>query len=73
MKKALNLLMGFVAGGLVGAALGILLAPESGRQLRSDIQNYGFQLRNEVSDAAKNRRHELEEQLARLRGEIISE
>jgi gas vesicle protein len=73
MKKTFNMLLGLVVGGLVGVAVGLLLAPSSGRQLRHDFENYSDQLRSEVKSAAGLRRQEMEEQLARLRGEILSE
>jgi gas vesicle protein len=73
MKKTFNMLLGLVVGGLVGVAVGLLLAPSSGRQLRHDFENYSDQLRSEVKSAAGLRRQEMEEHLARLRGEILSE
>jgi len=33
-----NYIWGFLIGGLVGGALGILFAPKSGRELRQDIR-----------------------------------
>ncbi len=73
MQKAFNLLIGLLAGALVGSAVALLMAPASGRQLRADLENYTSQVKNEIELAAHNRRSELEEQLARLRGEIVSE
>ena len=73
MTRALYMLLGLVAGAMVGSAAGLLLAPESGRQLRADLENYTNQVRNEVQQAAEDRRQELEAQLAHLRGEIISD
>jgi gas vesicle protein len=73
MQKAVNFFVGMVAGSLLGSALALLLAPASGNQMRSDIQNYTTQVRNEVELAAQDRRKELESQLAKLRGEIVSE
>lgn len=35
---AKNCIWGFLAGGLVGGALGILFAPKSGKELRQDIR-----------------------------------
>ncbi len=73
MSKALNMLLGLVAGAMVGSAIALLLAPSSGRQLRADVQNFGDQMRKEIELAASERRQQMEEQLARLRGEILSE
>ena len=73
MNKALNILLGLIAGAMVGTAVGLLLAPASGRQLRSDVQNFGDQMRKDIRSATFERRQEMEEQLARLRGEILSE
>ena len=73
MNKALNMLLGLIAGAMVGSAIGLLLAPASGRQLRADVQNFGDQMRKDIRMATLERRQEMEEQLARLRGEILSE
>lgn len=34
-----GLLIGFLTGGIVGAAIALLYAPKSGKELRSDIKN----------------------------------
>lgn len=34
-----GLLVGFLAGGVIGALVGLLYAPKSGRELREDIRN----------------------------------
>lgn len=73
MHKAFNFMIGMFAGALVGSALAVLFAPASGRQLRADLQGYSGQMIKEIELAAQTRRAEMEEQLARLRGEIVSE
>jgi hypothetical protein len=73
MTKALYALLGILTGAIVGSAAGLLFAPASGRELRADFQNYTTQVRNEVQQAGADRRKELEEQLARFRGEILSD
>ncbi len=73
MQKAFNFLLGLIAGAMVGGAAALLITPASGRQLRADLENYTTQMKNEIELAAHNRRTEMEEQLARLRGEIVSE
>jgi len=73
MQRVLNFFAGLVSGAVVGAALALLFAPSSGRSTRSNIQDYMDQLEREIRKAAKDRRAELEQQLAALRGEIVSE
>ena len=73
MHKAFNFMIGMLAGAFVGGALAVLFAPASGRQLRADLQGYSGQMIKEIELAAQTRRAEMEEQLARLRGEIVSE
>ena len=38
-KMAKGLVLGFLTGGVVGAALALLYAPKSGKELRSDIKH----------------------------------
>ena len=67
MNRALNFLLGAAIGGFIGATLAILLAPSSGEELRSEIGARTNRIRSEVSQAAADRRAELESQLAALR------
>jgi gas vesicle protein len=67
MKRFISLLAGFLTGAIVGGALAILFAPSSGQELKAEIQGRYYHLRDEVSEAAAQRRAELEEQLAALR------
>ena len=39
VKKVRNILVPFLAGGLVAAGVALLLAPKSGRELRKDIRD----------------------------------
>ena len=67
MNRALNFLLGATIGGLIGATIAILLAPSSGEDLRAEINLRTNQIRTEVSQAAADRRAELERQLAALK------
>ena len=67
MKGVINFLSGLILGGLVGATLAILLAPESGDELRGQIRERVEAIQTEVSRAANQRRAELEQELAGLR------
>ena len=67
MNRALNFILGATIGGLIGATMAILLAPSSGEDLRAKINLRTNQIRSEVSQAAADRRAELERQLAALK------
>lgn len=43
-------LLAFVLGGVIGAALGILYAPKSGRETRYNIRRMGEEFADTVSD-----------------------
>lgn len=60
-------MIGAMLGGLFGALVGLLIAPESGQQIRNRICETVTNIRDEVSAAAASRRAELEEQLIQLR------
>ena len=67
MKTFTNFLAGFFLGGLLGAAVALLLTPSSGEELRTRVQSEVGRVQAEVQKAAQDRRIELEEQLSALR------
>ena len=67
MRRAFNYLLGISVGALVGASLAILLAPESGEDLREELETRFGRFRDEIQEAANQRRSELEGQLQNLR------
>lgn len=67
MRRTLSFLYGAFLGGLIGATVGLLLAPGPGEELQSMIKDRAQQVQLEVKNAAAARRAELEEQLAGLR------
>lgn len=67
MKRILTFLMGTMIGALVGATLAILLAPQSGDDLRGGVRERVRKLQDELKSAASNRKIELERQLENLR------
>jgi gas vesicle protein len=50
MSDSRDTLLAFVLGGLIGAALGILYAPKSGKETRKDIKKFSGEVANTVSD-----------------------
>ena len=67
MRKFFSFLMGTVMGALVGATVALLLAPESGVELRGSMRQRFKAFQEELGEAAASRKIELEKQLANLR------
>jgi gas vesicle protein len=73
MMRILRFLIGVGAGALVGATVAILLAPESGQDLRGELRDRVKRFGDEMKEAANQKRAELERQLEAMRnphGEI---
>ena len=67
MERLGKLILGAILGGVLGAGIGLLLAPKSGKQLREDVADYADHIRSEVQRASDQRRVELERELTLLR------
>jgi gas vesicle protein len=63
MRKTFFLIMGILAGAVVGAAAAILLAPYSGKEMQVRIRTRAQELIEEGKKAAAARRAELQAQL----------
>lgn len=60
-------LSGFVIGGLVGAAVALILAPQSGEETRTLIHDRGIELRDRAMESAEDVRKRAEEAAAQAR------
>ena len=49
IKEVRSLLVPFVAGGLIGAGVALLLAPKSGKELRKDIKDIASDTRDKIA------------------------
>jgi gas vesicle protein len=67
MRKFMSFLAGAVVGGLVGATFALLFAPSEGRALQDKMKNTFIELKDEVTQAAEDKRNELNGQLETLR------
>ena len=67
MKRMFGFLIGIVVGGLVGSTIALLLAPESGDELRSEIRARGENFFSDVRHAADERKIELRQKLDAMR------
>jgi len=67
MRRMFGFLIGVVVGGLVGSTIALLMAPESGEQLRTEIRARGENFFNDVRHAADERKIELRQKLDSMR------
>jgi gas vesicle protein len=67
MRRLFSFFVGVITGGLVGAAIAILVAPVSGEELRFQLQERSIRLKDDVKAIAEERRAELERELEELR------
>jgi gas vesicle protein len=67
MRKMMSFMAGAMIGGLVGATIALLLAPSGGKALQDKMKNTFIELKDEVTQAAEDRRKELNGQLETLR------
>jgi len=73
MRRMFGFLIGVVVGGLVGSTIALLLAPESGEQIRGELRLRGENFFNEVRHAADARRIELRQRLETMREPRVGE
>ena len=67
MRKIFGFMIGVFVGSLVGSTIALLLAPESGIDLRSRLRERGQNFFGEIKQAADRRRIELSDRLETLR------
>jgi len=67
MRQVFNFFVGVLVGGLVGATVAILLAPVSGEEVRTQLQERSIRLKDDIKAVAETRRAELERELSALR------
>jgi gas vesicle protein len=67
MRRMFGFLIGIAVGGLVGSTIALLMAPESGEQLRTELRSRGENFFNEVRHAADERKIELRQRLETMR------
>ncbi len=67
-------LSGFVIGGLVGAAVALILAPQSGEETRAQIRQKSIEIRDRAEDTVEDARKRAEETaaVARKRAEELA-
>jgi gas vesicle protein len=75
-KLVKGLVIGFLAGGAIGAALALLYAPKSGKELRADLRTKADDLMTDADtyvEAAKARAGEIVSEARRRSESLISD
>lgn len=67
MRRMFGFLIGITVGGLVGGSIALLLAPESGDNLRGQLRERGQNFFSDIRHAADERRIELRQRLEVMR------
>jgi gas vesicle protein len=67
MRRMFGFLIGILVGSLVGSMIALLLAPDSGEELRNTLRERGQSFTAEIRNAADVRRIELKDRLDNLR------
>lgn len=74
MSKTSNGLFGFITGVVVGAALGILLAPDTGENTRKNIMDNTAKLKEKAEETLETLKKELDMLKNRIaNGETVTE
>ena len=60
MSKSSNVLAAFVIGAAVGAAVGLLLAPEKGSETRRKLRDEGQRFADSVNEKVKEGKEKME-------------
>jgi gas vesicle protein len=61
---------GLLIGGLAGAVMTLMLAPQSGAELRSQLRDRTLELRDQVRESAEEARERGEEALSQARDKV---
>ncbi len=67
MRRIFGFLIGITVGGLVGGSIALLMAPDTGEGLRSQLRARGQNFFNDIQHAADERRIELRQRLDVMR------
>lgn len=59
-NNVISIISAFAIGGLIGAGLALLMAPQSGQETRNQIKNRTEEMRGKAVETAEQTRHKAE-------------
>jgi gas vesicle protein len=68
--NALLFWAGLLMGGLVGAVVMLLLAPQSGKETRTQIQHKGIELRDQAADTVEDAMAQVGQTAQQITGDV---
>ena len=72
MKDTINFLAGMILGAAIGAVAGLLFAPQSGAELRANIQEQAMAERQRLQALIEQQMAELQPQIDKLQKDVQS-
>jgi gas vesicle protein len=69
-QSILSFLVGLVVGGLIGAAVALLYAPQSGEETREAIRTRSIELREQATEQATQLREAAMQRIESLQAEV---
>lgn len=72
-KNTSDVVLAFLVGGLVGAVLGVLYAPSSGKETRQKLKDWGEDMTDKVNGLGDDLKSKTKDILAESREKILSQ
>jgi gas vesicle protein len=69
-SNSMSVITAFLIGGLIGAGVALLMAPQAGHETRSMLKNRGEELRDKASDMAHEKTHETRQRAERVMDDL---
>jgi gas vesicle protein len=69
-NNAIPFLAGMLLGGLAGAAVMLLLAPQSGKKTRAQIQHKGIELRDQATETVEGAMAQVRHTAQQITGDV---